>query len=37
MLKDKSINANISKVKGEYIFLLDRSGSMEGDLIKNAV
>jgi uncharacterized protein with von Willebrand factor type A (vWA) domain len=35
-LKGKSLEADVGKARGEYIFLLDRSGSMSGERILKA-
>lgn len=37
MLKGKDFGTNFETVTGEYIFILDRSGSMSGTLIENAI
>ena len=34
--EDKEQDFNISEIKGEYIFLIDRSMSMEGSRIEKA-
>lgn len=37
MLKDEKYEMDIEKAAGEYIFILDRSGSMSGGRISKAV
>lgn len=36
-IQEKEVSLPMSKIKAEYIFLLDRSGSMSGERIKKAV
>jgi len=36
LMEQKEFPVNMSKTKGEYIFFLDRSGSMGGDRIEKA-